>query len=257
VITLPQLRTNRFTIELKELTFNQAIELAGIDATKLESTTTQLLRHAIKSVKGVDDDPINWTAQERITAVSWYMSYTRLDGPNFPASNNSFYHDYLDFELNLSPDFTRVELGEHGGDKWFIQHLTGAMAESIERLTTSFSHDGYLHWLVGGMAAQLIAENEKPVKFDLEQDLDNWLENRINTFLAYPDSDFETLMLAYRIHRPKLDHMVSIDFDQYGICVLPAKTSDEQGGELDLMPTRFRPHSCLSKSARELAKRSN
>lgn len=260
MITIPQLRTNRFTLELKELTFGQAIELAGINLERLESVTTKLLRYAIKSVKGVDEDPINWTVQERIVAVSWYMSYTRTDGPNFPAGSG-FYHDYIDLNLNLSPAFTRAEIGEHGGDKWFIQHLTGAMAESIERLTTSFDHDSYLHWLIGGMAAQLVTGSEKPVKFDLEQDLDDWLEQRINTFKSYPDSDFETLMLAYRINKSRLDHMVSIDFDRYGICVLPAKTedeqADEQGGKLGFIPTRFRPTACLSKSAREMARRAS
>lgn len=256
MITIPQLRTNRFTLELKELTFGQAIELASVNPERMESVTTRLLRHAVKSVKGIDEDPLNWTVQERIIAISWYMSYTRIDGSNFPAGNG-FYHDYLDLNLNLSHSFTRVELGEHGGDKWYIQHLTGAMAESIERLTTSFDHDGYLHWLIGGMAAQLVTESEKPVKFDLEQDLDDWLEKRINTFKAYPDSDFETLMLAYRMNKSRLDHLISVDFDRYGICVLPAQADGEQGGESGLIPTRFRPSSCLSQSARDLAKRAS
>jgi len=248
MLSIPQLRTNRLTLELKELTFLQAIELASLKPNQLEAATTKLLRYAIKSVKGADADPINWTVQERITAVSWYMAHTREDGPNFPTGNGT-YSDYFDSELSLSPNLDRIELGEHGGDKWFLQQLTGVMAESIERLTSSIDHPPYLHWLTGGMAAQLVKDDEKPVEFELEQDLDEWLDQRIKTFLSYPDSDFETLMLAYRINRPRLDHMVSIDFDDKGICVLPANDNE---GELGLVPTRFRASSCLSKSARSL-----
>lgn len=254
MITIPQLRTHRYTLELKELTFEQAITAAGIKSTRIEATNTHLLRYAVKSVKGVDSDPINWTVQERMTAVSWYMAHTRSDGVNFP-TGGGFYSDFFDDQgIVLSPEITRIELGEHGGDKWFIQHLTGVMAESIERLLTSFEHPPYLHWLIGGMAAQLITDKEKPVKFELEHELDEWLEKRIKTFLAYPDSDFESLMLAYRINKPRLDHMMSVDFDQYGICVHPAK-QEEKGGKSELIPTRFRASACLSRTARDMAQR--
>ena len=250
MITIPPLRNNRMTVELKELTIGQSIELAEMATHLLEASTTKMLRFAIKSVKGVDEDPINWTAQERMLAVSHYIACTS-DEIDFAIGNGN-YSDYIDYELTVSPALKQVEIGELGGDKWAIQHLTGAMIEAIEFLQDDTGLDAYVHFLIGTMAAQLVIVGEKTPEFKLEQDRYDWLLKRIETFKNYPESDFESLIVAYQIHKSKLDHFFRIGVDAQGLIALP---SEKEGGKLGLPPTRFPVATCLSRTARDMARK--
>lgn len=244
MIYFPELRTQRLTVKLKELTMDQSIRLAEIPIQSAELTCSEFLRCAVESIKG-EQDILEWTVQERIFAVSHYLANIADDKPDFALTQGK-YLDYLELETDKA--LTTLEVCELGGDKWLIQPLTGRMTESIERLTGDLPLKGRSHWLVCAMAAQLIMELENLSEWSSEQEYDLWLKKRVETFLAFPDSDFESLMLHYRLKNQELQHIFTIDFDDNGIVVLP-----KNGAVGNLPPARFRVDSCLSRLAKQLA----
>jgi len=130
---------------------------------------------------------------------------------------------------------------------WVLNQLTGELAESIER-TEGQALSERNHWLLGSMAAQLRIKGENLPELNSNEQLDNWLLERIATFKAYPESDFESLFIAYRINCEKLKHLFAIDVDDYGIVALPKETDGE------LPPARFPISKCLSRTAREFGR---
>jgi hypothetical protein len=248
MIYFPELRTQRLTVKLRELTIEQSIKLAEIPIQSAELTCSEFLRCAIESING-EQDVLNWTVQERIFAVSHYLSTIADDKPDFSLSQGR-YSDYL--ELETDKELKQLEVCELGGDKWLINPLTGRMTESIERLTGELSLKGRSHWLFGAMAAQLIMESENLPEWASDNEYDLWLKKRMETFLAFPASDFESLMLHYRLKNQELQHIFTIDFDDNGMVVLP-----KNGADGSLPPARFRVDSCLSRLAKQLASRFN
>jgi hypothetical protein len=240
----PILRTQRLTVQLRELSIGQSVKLAGIPDHTFETACTAFLRASVESVQGVED-PLHWTVQERCFGVAHYLACVADDGPDFSLGIGKF-TDYLEAEADHFVE--QIEMGEIAGDRWQIQQLTGAMAESIERLTGEFDVPGRLHWLLGAMAAQLTRENESLPELESESAYDQWLLSRMRVFGAFPDSDFEPLMGAYLAGLDGLHHLFAIHFDDRGIVVLPRKGAD--GG---LPPARFPVLSCLSKTACALA----
>jgi hypothetical protein len=240
----PILRTQRLTVQLRELSIGQSVNLAGIPDHTFETACTAFLRAAVESVQGVED-PLHWTVQERCFGVAHYLACVTDDDPDFSLGAGKF-TDYLEAETDHYVD--QVEIGEIAGDHWQIRQLTGAMAESIERLVGELDAPGRLHWLLGAMAAQLVRKNEDMPELESESAYDQWLLNRMRVFGAFPDSDFELLMGAYLAGLDSLHHLFAIHFDDRGIVVLPRK-----GADGSLPPARFPVLSCLSKTARALA----
>jgi hypothetical protein len=247
MIYFPELRTQRLTVKLRELSMEQSIKLAEIPIQSAELTCSEFLRCAIESING-EQDILNWTVQERIFAVSHYLSTIAGDKPDFSLLQGK-YSDYLDLETDK--ELKQLEVCELGGDKWLINPLTGRMAESIERLVGELPLKKVRsHWLSSAMAAQLIMEKEKLPEWSSDTEYDLWLKKRMETLLAFPASDFESLMLHYRLKNQELQLIFSVDFDDNGIVVLP-----KTGADGSLPPARFRVNSCLSKLAQQLANR--
>jgi hypothetical protein len=240
----PVLLTNRLTVQLRELSIGQSVNLAGIPDHALEASCTAFLRAAVESAKGVYD-PLHWTVQERCFVVAHYLACVADDGPDFSLGFSKF-TDYLEAEADHYVD--QVEIGEIAGDQWRIRQLTGAMAESIERLVGEIDVPGRLHWLLGAMAAQLVRKNEDIPELQRESVYDQWLLDRMRIFGAFPDSDFKPLIGAYLVGLDSLHHLFSINFDDRGIVALPRK-----GADGSLPPARFPVLSCLSTTARALA----
>ena len=145
-------------------------------------------------------------------------------------------------------------VGDVGGDNWHIRHLTGAMAESIERLAGEVAGvTGKLHWLLGGMAAQMTIDGETcPSPEDGEGKFDEFLVNRMKVIAGYPESDFNSLLGLYFTGRGKLQHLFHIEFSENGIVSLP------KGGEASsLPPARFPVSSCLTRVVLNLVGVSN
>lgn len=240
----PALHTKRLTLQLQEISIGQSINLAAMPDHLHESTCTGFLRSAIKSVKGIED-PAKWTVQERNMAVAHYLASVSEDGPDFSLGRGK-YSDYLDASADNFID--EFEVGSFAGDEWVVRHLTGAMAESIERLSGEFELTGRLHWLLGGMAAQLVRKGEEIPEFPSDALYDEWLLNRMRIFSNFPESEFELLMGAYFVGLDALHHLFAINFNDRGIVVMPRRGTD--GG---LPPATFPASAYLSRAALDLA----
>lgn len=244
----PLLRTRRLAVQLKELSIGDSIALAGMPEHLEQAECTAFLRYAIDTVQNGPSDPAEWTAQERMLAVGHYLASILDDGPNFALGDDSHYLDYLDSEHDIGT-MTPIFVGELGGDRWLIRHITGVMAESIERLSAEFEGiNPQSHWLFGAMAAQLIREGEDFPEMTDSGLFDEWLENRIHVLLSFPSSDFEQLLFYFYAGREKLYHLFSIDFSEDGGLLANAK-----GGAGDLPPARFPVRKCVSVIAQSMA----
>lgn len=243
-IYFPVLRTKRLRVQLRELTIGESLQLAAMPPDQPEAVCTAFLRRAAAESEGVPD-PTQWTVPERLLAVCQYMAATLEDGPDF-AVGDGHYSDYLDGARDVEDGL--AEVGEVGGDVWKARHLTGGMAESIERLAGELPGiSGRLHWLYGAMAAQLVLDGEAaPAPEDGEGAFDEWLLQRMKALLAYPDSDAELLMGYYLAAREKMQHLFRVEFARDGIVAMP------KGGAATLPPARFPADSCLSEFARQM-----
>jgi hypothetical protein len=256
MLHFPTLRTRRLTVQLRELSIGESISIAGMPSHLEEATTTAFLRKAVESVQGIDD-PANWTVQERIMAVCHYLASVSDDGPDFSVGENGKYLDYLDGAIDEPATLENVEICTIGGDVWQINHLTGAMAESIERLCDEIDIDGSsrkARWFIGGMAAQLTMKGEDvPKPSGGEGAFDDFLLSRMRVIAAYPESDFAQLMSGYLDGRNKLHHLFRIEFANDGIVVMPTEGGVARG----LSPARFPAHNCVSELAKNLVGESN
>ncbi len=241
----PPLRTRRLTVQLKELSIGESIKLASIPIHLNEAASSAFLKYAVASVSGVEN-MADWTVQERTLVVAHYLASVVEDGPDFSLGQGK-YSDYLNGAKDINKDFKPIDLGSVGGDQWSLTHPTGRMSEAIERLQGELELPPRLHWLIGGMAAQLIRKGENVQNLDTEGSYDEWLLNRIKVFSAFPESDFEALMILYQSNREQLNHLFTIAFDDTGIITLP-KESDSI-----LPPARFPVRSGLSRMALALA----
>src|SRR5258706_5730427 len=154
MLHIPVLRTKRLTVQLRELSIGASAALAAMPAHNQEACCSAFLQPAIESVTGIAD-PALWTVQERMMAVCHYLAATVDDRIADFAAGDGRYSDYLEAAAQFPVE--AVHLGEVGGDAWNMRQLTGAMAEAIERLhgEAGAPITGRLHWLLGGMAAQL------------------------------------------------------------------------------------------------------
>ncbi|MBL0011136.1 MAG: hypothetical protein IPP22_09355 [Nitrosomonas sp.] len=136
MIHFPALRMRRFTVQLRELTIGESIKIASMPVHLEEASITALLRFSVESVKGnsIIEDPQHWTVQERIMAVCHYLASTNDGEPDF-LIGEGHYSDYLDGGNDTAVTEDSIMVGEVGGDIWHIRQFTGAMAESIERLS--------------------------------------------------------------------------------------------------------------------------
>lgn len=252
MIHFPLLRTRRLTVQLRELSIGESIAIAAMPPHLEEAEYTAFLRAAVQSAQGVED-PADWTVQERMLAVCHYLAATAEDGPDF-ALGAGRYSDYLDGETDIQPNVQQVEVGELAGDTWHIRHLTGRMAESIERMAGEVQDasgnplSSRLHWILGGMAAQLVRAGESVPGADMpEGAFDEHLVARMRVMGSFPESDFSALMRLYFEGREKLRHLFRIEFSKDGIVAMP-----KGGAAANLPPARFPVRSCLSRIALEL-----
>ena len=253
MIHIPVLRTRRLSVQLRELTIGQALAVAAMPVGRPHAECTAFLRAAVETSSGIAD-PANWTVQERTHAVAWYMAATLDDGPDF-AVGNGRYSNYLDGENDIALPVSDVPLGELEGDAWNLRHLTGAMAESIERIEGEIEGlQGRHHWLLGMMAAQLVRTGEEvPDPMQGEGAYDEFLIGRIRCFLAFPSSDFEVLVGLFEDGRDALHHLMRIEIGMYSLVVLP-----KEGGAPDsLPPATFPAYSAISEFARRLVGRAD
>lgn len=251
MINFPPLRTKRFTVQLQEMTIGQGIAIAGMPPQFPQAEATAFLRAVIKPGQNLGKlaDPIDWTVQERLFTICHYIAATAEDGPDFSVGEGH-YSDYIDAGKDSEVPES-IELGTIAGDEYVLHQLTGRMAEAIERLVGEVNDTNgrplpvRLHWIIGGMAAQLqrVKYEGNPSENAVDSAAyDDWLLKRMRVFCEFPEADFWAVAVAYLDGRTKLSHLLSIDFTNDGIVVLP----NEGGAAADLPPARFPARSCVS-----------
>jgi hypothetical protein len=252
----PPLRTRRLTVQLKDISIGDAVGLADMPTHLEEAGCAALLNAAIAEVSNGPKNPAEWTVQERTLAVAHYLASVLDDGPDFSLGIGK-YSDYLQGDVDISPAMKHAELGEIGevgGDHWTVRHLTGAMAEAIERVNGELEPlKPRLRWILAGMAAQMVRKGETLPELESDGQFDEWLLQRMRVFAQFPEPDFARLMLAYNHGRNKLHHLFAFDFGvDGGIVILP-----KQGGAPGLPAARFPFHAGISRLALELAGKSD
>lgn len=236
------IRTKRVCVRLKELTIGQAMALCKLPAERHELLTTEFLRHVASEAQAPGanyvTDPRLWTVQERARLVCHYLAQVADDGPDFAVGSGRL-TDYLDFAADLP---VTEPVRDPFASGWAIGPLLGGHAELLER--TCEDRGG---WLVGALACQAVpdgVDDDMLGMTDIEQIGE--LNRRIDAIKALPESDFETLLLAYdRACAGSLRHFLDLGFDDEGV-IFAAK------GDAGLAPARFRADSCVGILARDL-----
>ncbi|SET43812.1 hypothetical protein SAMN05216326_1275 [Nitrosomonas marina] len=259
MLNIKPLRLRRMTLQMRELTIGESIAIASSPPHLEEALCTTFLNSTKAGVQSTIegmDNPQNWTVQERIMAVCHYLSVTSDTGPDFQLEGGAHLTDYLDASKDAALQDESISLGELHQDKWHIRHLTGAMAESIERLVGQIDGiDGRLHWILGGMACQLVREGESmPDPVQKQNDFDAFILEKIKIISAYPESEFEQLMFMYMEGRNDLHHLFITNFSNEGIVALPVPKEGEGVAE-SMSPARFPVRQCISRIAHDLARK--
>ncbi len=239
-INFPPIRTRRLTVQLRELGIRDLCRLAAMPESMPCAQLGAFLSCAVESAAGIENHA-DWTIQERTLVIAQYLSATLDSGPDFLlSSGEAKYSDYLQAGKDYSDAVVKV--GNAAGYSWSVRHLTGRLAESIERLAGEIPDiNSYGHWVTGMMAAQLISDSDTP---DPESDgaLDEWLLERMNNILTMPGSESDALTVRWRAGFVQLEHLLSMDISSSGgLVVLP-----RGGVAANLPPCTFPVNSCFS-----------
>lgn len=239
MIHFPPLRTPRLDVQLRELTMQQAVQLAAIPPTKHEAAVAALLAFVVAEAKGPHAEPGRWTVQERMLVVAHYLSAVSDEGGNFSIGEGRFL-DYLYPAMDTAP--AEIQAGAACGHDWVLRQLTGDEALALESHCST-----RLQWLAGDMAARLrpAAGYTDPVPdaSTSAHAYGEWLASTMADTLAMPESDFAELFALYRHGLRELHHLFALDFDAAGHIVL-AKT--KEGGGQQLAPARFPVSACIA-----------
>ena len=244
MILFQPLRTRRVCVRLTELTIGHAQALCGLPPERPELLTTEFLRAVAAAAEspgpGYITDPRMWSVQERARLVCHYLSHVSTEGPDF-AVGDGVLTDYLDFTADLAVQDRPV--GEIAGREWVVRPLLGYQAELLERQCTTHGA-----WLIGAMACQCTTQEHADMADMPEVDQLTELAARIDAIRALPESDFESLLLAFdHACTGPLHHFLRLGFADDGIVFDPVP--EKEAGRA---PARFRADPCISSTARSL-----
>lgn len=212
-------RTPRLTIQLRELTIGQSIELCARPAHLHEAATTAMLTYVIEPsdrvILGQVTDPRLMTVQERGMLAAHYLAHT-VGTPNFKIGETATFSQYLFEGIEFSGE---VEAGEVGEDRWVCSPLLGYQAEAIERLISTGQMLGKRQgWMIGAMACQMRRPEHEPELEDVADAVfDAWLLKRVATLQNYPESQFAMLLAAYLSANNEVQHLLRMAFSDDGL----------------------------------------
>lgn len=239
--------TRRLNVEFREISIADAVRLANIPDARSEAAITELLRMATRPLPGMTLlDPAQWSVQERMLGVGYYLAHVAEDGPDF-SLGNARYSDYLVADSDYPSDNESVRLGDVGGDAWHMQPLLGAEAEAIESMG-----EGILHWLTGAMAAQMRREGEtdRPDAFVAPARYREWLRERMDVIQAYAESEFVLLLAQYESGMHAQAHFFNLEFSDSGPVA--------KGGDGSELPAaRFPVDACITGISQALGRKAH
>lgn len=231
MITFTPFRTPRLTVQLRELTIGNSIELCSLPASRHEAAMTMALTHIIepsaRTIIGQVEDPRLWTVQERGAVFAHYLAHTL--GADFAVGDKAKFSDYL---FQSAQTASEILLGPVADDEWIASPLLGYQAESIERLINNGRIIGKrVGWMMAAMACQLRRSVEPPLEDVADAVFDQWLVDRLSVFVAFPQSDFADLLDAFLMANHQMQHLLRAAFNDEGVVYVTEVP--------DLPPARF------------------
>jgi hypothetical protein len=244
LIIFSRYTTHRLTLQLKELTIDDAIYICNLPTSREEFCRTETLRRIVSesstSIIGDAVDPLLWTAQERASVIAHYLTHTaEVGNPDFAIGEKNRYSDYI---LDGRDDHARViDLGEYQGDHWFLHPLLGRGAECIERLIDSGQITaGRIGWFLGAMGCMMVRDADEDTTAWPEAQYEEYVLRRVNAFKAIAQSDFNPLFNIFWRGLKAQDHLLRLSFQDWGVSFDPAPEV------LDQSPARFRHDATIS-----------
>lgn len=248
-VIIPPLRTKRLAVRLREMSIGDSIGLCGVPPLKYEAANTEFFNCALIEAslpsKLHSADPRAWTVQERLFVITHYMAC--VNGGSINLGEGVTLDDY--FISNADYPMEWAAVGSINGVNHRIKHLTGAEVEAAETLLWLLPERKRFHWLLAGMACQLVPDGETDRPHPIEQHAGyaDWLRVRVTALERLPESEFAEMLKAYGRGQAMLTHFFNINFDQHGIVVMPNANA---GAEV--APVRFPASACASAFAAEL-----
>lgn len=225
MIVFSRLNTHRLTVQLRELTIDDAIYLCSLPAHLEEYCCTEALRRIVEPATDLKDgqvvDPQLWTVQERAMVIAHYLMHTAEPGnPNFSVGKENTFTDYL---LEGVDHHEVLDLGVYEGDHWFLQPLLGRASECIERLIDSGQlHQGRMGWFLGAMACMLVRDKDEDTSQWPEAKYEEYVLRRAQQFARIGDSAFGPLFMLFWQGVKRQDHLLRLGFHDNGIAFDPA-----------------------------------
>lgn len=223
MILFTPLKTRRLSVQLDELTIEDAIYLCRMPVERAEIGTTEFLRRTVRKddnlPPGKIGDPRLWTVQEREMVKGHYIAHVMPES-DFEVGDLHF-SDYLMTGVTEPQDpITDIEAA---GESWTFRPLLGLHSESIERLILSGElESGRGGWWRGAMAAQLDCESLPGMtKTDLSEmdddGIDEHLRARVTVIKNLPESDFFAVLKMFLACTDRTQHLMRLSFGDDGV----------------------------------------
>lgn len=206
-------RTDRLTVKLKELDLGSLKALAKMPAEHDHAWTTAMLNCCIEEIETGPADVRDWTVSERIFVKTQYMACTLESGPNFlvhdpkDGSDPVRLIDYLQTERDYTDG--EIPVKSFTGEKMIVRHLTGRMAESIERVVGRFVGQTQLSaWEMCLIAVQYDEPGGQLP--DVESLLDQTIIERVEAMDKLTGLQFMQIYAQWRTGFAQLQHLVQL-----------------------------------------------
>lgn len=184
--------TRRIRAKMKELTLKDVIELCEIPVHLNELGTSAALEKIIEETSL----PLSeWTAQERIVALSHYL--VAQENGDFAVTEQSQLSDFYlesDYPENTY-QFNELE----------IVPITADYLEAIERAVLAYEMPNA--WLIGAMAASIKEQGD-----EWNGTPDEFVQENIKRLLTLPESEFLNLVEHFYTAQEALAHGIEIAF---------------------------------------------
>lgn len=245
MIEFNPLHTRRLSVELQELSLEEAEALCLMPEQLEQAATTRMLGYIVKPdnrpMEHQVTDPQLWTVQERTMVMAHYMAHVNESGErNFAIGEHGRFGDYL---LGGTDYIESVPMGELDGHDAVLYPLLGYQAEAIERVI----HGGRvkknrLSWWICAMACQIGLAGEPRRERMPEAEFTEWLVAEAAKWRAIPSSEFEPALFAFLDASERMNHFFKIAYTDNEIGMQPR----EEGSTLPL--ARFPVRAAIRKS---------